>query len=395
MADRIRSRYSQPVARGRRYTEKVAISAFDGGTIGNHYVFEFLSDSTMPRPYTVDHTLLLEKTIVQPSVVSGSIDHGPALYGKEFYSDFRFHPLSANESLFAFTAFDPAAYKVKAMAAASPYRAKVSVPLFLFELREFPDMLRQIGRVLTRKYNAADVAGGYLAYSFGWAPLVKDLMSLFDLTKAIEDRKAYFRRLESGTHVVRNFGTTQVRTTSLYNTFLPALVTSKNAIGKHVGRLEETQKVWATLNAKLREPLHMSAADLHSLSRNQILGLRFNPADFWEAIPWSWLIDYFLNIGDMLESSRAQVGLKFSRINVMCTQKIVVHTESTNVYSGLTVKPGFVYRTRKSRYPYLDSRNILSRQPFFTGHMDAILSSLVTAKALKAMPGLNIRATPR
>jgi hypothetical protein len=217
-------------------------------------------------------------------------------------------------------------------------------------------------------------------------------MSLFDLTKAIEDRKAYFRRLERGTKVRRNFGEQQLRTTTLYNTSMPALVTSKVAIAKHVGRLEETQKVWATLNAVLKNPLPMSAADLHSLSRNQVLGLRFNPADFWEAIPWSWLIDYFLNIGDMLEASRAQVGLKISRINVMCTQKIVIRTESTGVYSGLTVEPGFVYRTRKSRYPYANSTNEFAFQPFFTGHMDAILSSLVTARALKAMPGLNVRA---
>jgi hypothetical protein len=346
----------------------------------------------MPRPYNVDHPLGIEKTIVRPAVVSGSYDHGPAVYGIEAYNGYNFHPLSANVSLFAFTAFNPLAYKVKAMAAASPYRSKVSLPLFLFELRELPSMLQQLGRVLSRRYRASDVAGGYLAYSFGWAPLVKDLMSLFDLTKAIEDRKAYFRRLERGTRVRRNFGTQQVRTTSLYNTSLPAAVTLKSAIGKHVGRLEETHKVWATLNAKLKEPLNMSAADLHSLSRNQVLGLRFNPADFWEAIPWSWLIDYFLNIGDMLESSRAQVGLKISRINVMCTQKIVIRTESTGVYSGLTVEPGFVYRTRKSRYPYANSTNEFAFQPFFTGHMDAILSSLVTAKALKAMPGLNVRA---
>jgi hypothetical protein len=391
MGDRIRTRTSQPVTRGNRTVQKIGLTNYDAGEVSNHYVFETISDTTMPRPYNVDHPLRIEKTVVRPTIITGAHDHGPAVYGLETYNGFRFHPLSANVSLFAFSAFDPAKYKVKAMAAASPYRSKVSLPLFLFELRELPSMLQHLGRILSRRYRASDVAGGYLAYSFGWAPLVKDLMSLFDLTKAIEDRKAYFRRLESGTRVRRNFGTQQVRTTSLYNTSLPAAVTLKSAIGKHVGRLEETHKVWATLNAKLKEPLAMSAEDLHSLSRNQVLGLRFNPADFWEAIPWSWLIDYFMNIGDMLESSRAQVGLRITRINVMCTQKIVVRTESTSVLAGLQVQPGFVYRTSKLRFPYSNSSNEFAFHPFFTGHMDAILSSLVTVKALKAFK-LDVRA---
>jgi hypothetical protein len=244
-------------------------------------------------------------------------------------------------------------------------------------------MLRQLGRILAKRIRATDVAGGYLAYSFGWAPLVSDLMKLFDLTKAIEDRKAYFRRLERGTRVRRSLGTREVRVAQDLNTSITTMVNNKTAL-QLVGTLTESQKIWYTLNAKLRSPLRMSPSDLHSLSRNQVLGLRVNPADIWDAIPWSWLIDYFINIGDVLEATRAIVGLDVTRINIMCQSKIVIQYEAKNVLPGLIVQPGFVYRTKKARYPYSNAVPALTSTPFFTDHMAGILGSLVTVRALKA-----------
>lgn len=296
MAFRSRQRSSDPVIRGLRYTvHKTLGTRFeerDGGTAGAFYVYETCTDTTMPRPYTVDHSLAIEKTVARPTTINGRYDHTSGAWGPEYYQNFRFHPLSANVSLHAFTAFSPDYYKTLALANASPYKSEVNLPLFLFELRELPSMLQQLGRVLKRQVRPTDVAGGYLAYSFGWAPLVNDLLSLFDLTKKIEERKAYFRRLERGTRLRRSLGTKQVRVTNVNSATLLTAVNSKTAL-KIVGELTETQKIWFTLNAKLRQPLLMSPSDLHSLSRRQVLGLRINPSDIWDAIPWSWLIDYF------------------------------------------------------------------------------------------------------
>ena len=243
-------------------------------------------------------------------------------------------------------------------------------------------MIMQLGRILKKEVLASDVAGGYLAYSFGWAPLVNDLLGLFSLSKAVEDRKAYFRRLESGTHVRRSLGTRPVRVeplspNTLLKGYLPGNALQQSPV------LEETQKIWYTLNAKLKTPGHMSARELHTLSARQIHGLRINPADLWDAVPWSWLIDYFANVGDLLEASKAVVNLDITRINIMCLSKIIVRYESSFVASGLEVQPGFVYRTRKARYPFSNAIPIPSPTPLFTTHMGAILGSLATVKLLK------------
>ena len=385
---RTRSRYQDPLVRGTRSTRVEAFNLDivhdDFGSVGNSYVYEVCTDATMPRPYTTDHPLSLEKTVVRPTILNGQIEaDAGSFYGPERYQNYRFHPFSANVSLYEFAPFNPDYYKTMALANASPYRSYVNLPLFLFELRELPGMLQQLGRILQRKIRATDVAGGYLAYSFGWAPLVSDLKKLFDFTKKIEDRKAYFRRLESGTHVRRSLGTQTVQVSTPMKATLTRMVGSDPAIEVEA-QLEETQKVWYTLNAKLRTPLSMSQSDLHSLSRNQVLGLRINPADIWDAIPWSWLIDYFVNIGDVLEASRAVIGMDITRINVMCLSKQVVVFQPKYVHTGLTCQPGFVYRTKKARYPFSNATPAVTTTPFFTDHMAAILGSLVTVRALKA-----------
>jgi hypothetical protein len=388
MASRSRSRYQNPLVRGNRTSRHktlgVELNHDDFGTLGNHYVYEVCSDTTMPRPYTVDHGLSIEKTVVRPTVISGVYDHGPtSAWEPEHYNTYRFHPFSANVNLWAFQPFNADRYKTLALANASPYRAQVNVPLFLFELRELPDMIRQLGRVLLSRQSASDVAGGYLAYSFGWAPLVNDILKFFDLTKALEDRKAYFRRLESGTHVRRSLGETQVRAERIVDTTLGTAVNSKTVM-RLTGQLTETQKVWYTLNAKLRQPGRMSPKDVHNLSARVLHGWTLNPANLWDAIPWSWLIDYFLNIGDWLEAVNGLAAMDVTRINIMCTSKQVVQYTPHSVLPGLTVQPGFVYRTRKLRVPYSNAIPLLAAQPVLTDHMHAILGSLSTVKLLKA-----------
>lgn len=356
----------------------------DFGTLGNHYVYETSADTTMPKPYNVDHSLEIEKTVVRPTLINGTYDHGPgSLYGPERYTGYRFHPFSANVSLYAFQPFNSDRYKTLALAHASPYRAHVNVPLFLFELRELPSMLRQLGRVLLQRQTAQDVAGGYLAYSFGWAPLVSDILKFFDFSKKLEDRKAYFRRLEGGTHVSRSLGTTRVRDEQVMDTTLGTMVNSKTVM-QLVGTLSETQKVWFTLNAKLKEPGRMSPSELHNLSARVLHGWSINPANLWDAIPWSWLIDYFVNVGDWLEAVNGVAAMDITRINIMCESKQIVKFSPLNVLPGLEVQPGFVYRTRKARYPYSNAIPLLTTQPVLTNHMQGILGSLSTVKLLKA-----------
>jgi hypothetical protein len=339
----------------------------------------------MPRPYNVDHGLSITKVVHRPSLLNGRKFINP-LYGYWELKNYRTFPAGSGWPNIPWTAVNTSYYRTLALANVSPYRSQVNLPLFLLELRELPGMLQQLGRVLKKQVKATDVAGGYLAYSFGWAPLVSDLLSLFDMTKKIEDRKAYFRRLESGTRIRRQLGTVQVRNT-------PGFI--KSTVG-HIGSTEssvvyrgslnlvESQKLWFTANAKLRQPLAMSNADLHSLSRNQVLGLRVNPADLWDAVPWSWLIDYFTNIGDVLEAANGMISVSTTRMCLMCTSKIVVSVETVKLQEGYEISPGFVYATNKQRFPFSNPTPAVSSMPFFTNHMLGIVGSLAVVKALKA-----------
>jgi hypothetical protein len=66
---------------------------------------------------------------------------------------------------------------------------EVSLPNFLYELRDLKDMIPKVEEGLTKT-----VAGGYLTYAFGYAPFVSDVTKLRNLAKTVADRLAYLRR---------------------------------------------------------------------------------------------------------------------------------------------------------------------------------------------------------
>lgn len=74
---------------------------------------------------------------------------------------------------------------------------------------------------------------------------------------------------------------------------------------RYSGTNTESENVWFVgrfryfipdLEKKMKNPVFRANFE------RKVYGLTITPADLWEAMPWSWLIDYFSNVGDIMSN---------------------------------------------------------------------------------------------
>jgi hypothetical protein len=184
----------------------------------------------------------------------------------------------------------------------SPFTSDVDLPVFFAELRELPDLVREMGRGLIKK-----VASGNLSYQFAIAPMVADVKKLLDFTSSIDRRVMRLKRMSSSPTVIkRSLGSFSAQDNSsrivtgqsnpplLYDDWRRTTLTTTVSAWGYVK--------WSPTGALLENP--PSNDEIRSAARKAVLGLTVDLATAWELLPWSWLIDWFGNMGDFLENQR-------------------------------------------------------------------------------------------
>lgn len=271
--------------------------------------------------------------------------------------------------------YDSQFWVTKALANMNPSKPLVDLPLFLFELKDFPRMLKDLGRVLQGRAKPADVPNGHLAYVFGWAPLVSDLLKLLKLQQSIEERKRYLQRLERGTRLKRNLFQGEVQRVRQVDGYTISGVTADVEIIEHL-------KVWFTANAKLKIPLTNADLEEDRLIR-LLLGATPAASTLWNAVPWSWLVDYFVNVGDTLEAQRGWIPFSTTRMCVMAHS--IVQSNLTRIrvtVPTLSVSDSGMLTEVKRRTVVANPMPWLTYDPFLSVSQMAILTSLVVSRAM-------------
>jgi hypothetical protein len=263
----------------------------------------------------------------------------------------------------------------------NPNKPDVDVLVNLFETRDFPKMLQQLGRVLARKIKASDVAGGYLAYAFGWAPLISDLRKLVKLQQLTEKRMRDLTAASKGSRLRRKLGTSYPTRPGP----APYSISWLNAPPSVRGIItyDEELRVWATARLKLLTALPRDHSEFQELAKKLVTGSHMSASTLWEAFPWSWLMDYFLNIGDILEAQRGLIRFAITDMCVMAESKSYMRFKPTSLQGSISTTGGTLVTWVKQRNVYHVPIPMVSYGRFFTTHMYAILGSLVTASALR------------
>lgn len=272
-----------------------------------------------------------------------------------------------------------------ALAQSNPSTPVFDLPLFLFELRELPKGLRDLGNTLMRakkgKLLPGDPGGAYLSWSFGWKPLISDLISMVNLAEATNDRLDYLKNAANAKRIHGN----------LPGGESSAVYQQGSGTVRWEWTVHSTVRRWYSATYVM-DPDQLAELDQGGLSRAKwALGLKgINYSTLWNAMPWSWLIDYFSNVGDFIE---AQQGYYKASITNMCTMAeyknsgVVSNYWYTSPKSAdlrITGNSDFLIQTRKVHPIPVASPSF---EPFLSGKQKSILLALATSRSSSFLKG--------
>lgn len=277
----------------------------------------------------------------------------------------------------------------KMLANLNPNTAAVDVPLFLFEMKDFPRMLKNAGDLLrgARKpsegINPSVANDAYLAWQFGWAPLFNDLAKLLNFSEIVDQRLDYLRKIgrDGGARISRRLGGGSVTHSSGPVTFLETYPPG-SYLQASVTDSEDYQS-WFSARVRM-SPLSLpkNLGDQRALARRTAFGFSNPASTVWNALPWTFLIDYFTNVGNLLQSIGGLIPFTVTDACVMCTQ---TRRQSVGGGSsgGVTLSGGYAESIVKRRSVFTYPVPMIAPTPFLSGRQWTNIAALVTASAFR------------
>jgi hypothetical protein len=269
-----------------------------------------------------------------------------------------------------------------AIARSNPSRPAIQPFTFLFELRDLPRMYKQIGdlyRAGVRNpiFSAANVN---LLWQFGIRPLINDLLKLIDFQAEVDKKLRTIDRLHKRGGLRRKI---VVFDGSLSDTTNNVTIQSSGALVNATRSRHWKARKWVTIRWIPASYYPKSEVERIAMARRAVLGLSLGGlfSQVWEAIPWSWLIDWFSNVGDFISTFNNAIPAAPTRINVMLHYSSVYGYLPTSKPAWLEVDPTFLSYEEKLRTQSSGGGSIAANLPFLTANQWSILTSLVITRA--------------
>lgn len=238
-------------------------------------------------------------------------------------------PVAASDS----TTRDIALLILKRKLADDIKQFKLAVPVA--ELREFHGLvtsiadlssgaLRRHGGILSSRYSALDrfkyASEAWLTYSFGVKPMINDVKAVAESLAAFQQRQDFHARYT---------GTFQ----KSYNTTWKSSDGTPSSGGQGTYYYEAhnnlSYQFIAGVSAKLR-----SSQDYSLVQHFQLDGLGALPSVGWELLPYSWLLDYFVNVGDVIEDVWSKPAGNTIYVVECKRHEMIVHSDYRNPLSN-------------------------------------------------------------
>lgn len=213
--------------------------------------------------------------------------------------------------------------------------------------------------------NAGNVGGEYLNVMFGYLPLAGDLSSLASTARQHDALLRQYER-DSGRWIRRSYEfpeevsvTTQTQSNAapaLYGTGVGGLFRT----GTRTTTRTTRTKIW--FNGAFTYHLPQSGWRRSVAELDHLYGIRPGIDTVWELTGYSWLVDYFTNVGDVMKNLTAfkQDGLVMPYGYVMCKQ----HVSHEETWTGdvrfgaewhrttITAEKSYVTHQRRAANPF-------------------------------------------
>jgi hypothetical protein len=266
------------------------------------------------------------------------------------------------------------------LARTSPFRYELSVPVLVSELVEATTLLK-----LATNNFVSLIGSSYLNYKFGWSTLISDIKSLANLTETIESRIREFNSLLGPSGLSRS----NIKLFQTSGSWTGREVYMTTSLLQRVGGRQYVAwktKIWGSVRwfPKRDDLIPVEPLERFNLAVRQVLDLEYpDPETVWEAIPFSWLIDYFLNVGPTLQAVQDLDELEPRHICLM--RERVTTTTWTDVRiirpaKTVSVEPGTTRVTEKLR-TVMDETSLADAftWSFFTEEQALTLSALLAS----------------
>jgi hypothetical protein len=269
-------------------------------------------------------------------------------------------------------------YAAKGMAKMKPDLTQISLPNFILEMKD----LRGLFKLWKHDLSVAkNLSGAYLNWKFGWDPLIKDLQIIAAKTTAFKDKLAQWERdagriLKSSTTLIKANDELSGSFNHLGSSTLPTMWVARRT---------------ASITAHCRyrpTPVAVHGRLKGLLGFLDGLGFQLDPGILWEAIPFSFVVDWFLNVGDWLHQFNLdllELPIELVEFALQVKEELVVTSQCTNTFSingGPTVTNTF--------QGWTTTENLFRRIPLIPDESDLISLDWKMPKARQFILGLNL-----
>jgi hypothetical protein len=201
-----------------------------------------------------------------------------------------------------------------AFVATRPDLTSLSIPNFLLELKDLPRLFQLWKKQLSIAKNAA---GLRLNWSFGWKPLLGDLQTMVQTLSSVRQRLLEWEK---------TVGLVYQRTHTCLTDTIPASgnFTYPSGLHKVYFSGSVTRQVTAYLTYKTLPIGALNGVDKILKAYLDALGFELNPKIVWDAIPFSFVVDWFFDVGGWLNRFKIDT----LELPVVCVDGCLQYKES-------------------------------------------------------------------
>lgn len=242
-----------------------------------------------------------------------------------------------------------------------PDLTQLSLPNFLLELDDVSKLWVQakknvklardlMGKNVRSGDTAKTLAGNHLSWKFGLAPAMADISAM----------RAILQRLIAKLHAFNKMAGQIFTSDIVLEDTVLTKAGSFNYVGnvqipvKWQGTMQRTKMVGAVYRAL---PLKTTGGYIDILrALMDSLGFELNPRILWDAIPFSFVLDWFFGVGSWLESHKhdtLELPVAYMGSYVSCKHTVTIHSsfiqnrDDLITDAGRRVWPGWVTQQRR------------------------------------------------
>jgi len=269
-------------------------------------------------------SLTKTSTFHSPGSWNGSLLQGQFLCGA---------PSDINPEFPAYASYSDLALNAKgttAIARTEPTKSVSDVATFIGELRAegLPRLRPEVLKASTKKAKAA--GSDYLNVEFGWRPIVNDLQKFFTAVRDADSIIQSYREHGKGQKLRRRYAfPTRSETASRKSTVFIPVPIDVDQFGSGVQITQRQEDMWFSGAYRYYIPVADSTSErLRGYASNvqKLFGVSLTPEVIWNLEPWSWLVDWQTNVGDVFHniSAMGRDGLVLQYGYVMAHQSYTI-----------------------------------------------------------------------